>query len=497
MARRPARRPAPTPAGNRLPAPGAPVLPAQVPITLDRAADTPLAVQLAESLRAAAVAGQLRSGDRLPSTRALADWLQVSRTVTAATYEQLHAEGWIVGRRGSGTFVTTTPPGTGPDHVQPKADPPESDTDAVDLTPSSPWVGGLDRAAWRRAWRAAADAAPLQRPERAGLPEYRLAIAEHLLRHRGLVVGGTGAVEDSVLATGGTTVAVAELAAVALRPGDSVAVEEPGYQRAVITLRAAGMEVVPIPVDAEGLVVEAVPARVKAVYCSPAHQYPLGGRMPAARRIALVERAREHGWLIIEDDYDGELRYDVAPLPLLAALAPDVVVHLGTTSKILTPTLGVGWMVAPPQVAAAVRAHRLSGGTGPAAAGQRVVVELARHGDLGRHLRRLRREYAERRAEVVAAFIGAGLTVLGDDAGAHVVVPVDGPTQERAVLAEARRRGYLLDGLERHHAGRPERYGLTIGYGACERAELRAALPVLVDLLLRASRLVQVQRKAP
>lgn len=489
-ARTPGRRARPAPQARTTTsdaqAPGSPVLPAQVPITLDRDADSPLAVQLAEALRAAAVAGQLRSGDRLPSTRALADWLQVSRTVTAAAYEQLHAEGWIVGRRGSGTFVTTTPPDAGPGRQKSKPEPVDSDGDAIDLTPGSPWVGGLDRAAWRRAWRAAADVAPLQRPERAGLREYRLAIAEHLLRHRGLVVGGAGAVEDSVLATGGTTVAVAELAAVALRPGDAVAIEEPGYQRAVSTLRAAGMEVVCIPVDAEGLIVDAVPARVSAVYCSPAHQYPLGGRLPAARRIALIQRAREHGWLIVEDDYDGELRYDVAPLPLLAALAPDVVVHLGTTSKILTPTLGVGWMVAPPWVADAIREHRLTGGTGPAAAGQRVVVELARHGDLGRHLRRLRREFAERRTEIVAALTAAGLTVLGDDAGAHVVVPVAGPAQERAVLASASLRGFRLDGLARHHAGRPSRFGIPIGYGACSRAELRAALPMLVELLVLA-----------
>ena len=137
-----------------------------------------------------------------------------------------------------------------------------------------------------------------------------------------------------------------------------MAVEEPGYQRAVETFRQAGVRVVPAPVDHAGLVVEAVPRGVRAVYCSPAHQYPLGGRLPAGRRSALVDRAREENWLIIEDDYDGELRYDVAPLPVLAALAPDVVVHLGTTSKILSPTLGAGWMLAPGHVVDAVLRHR-------------------------------------------------------------------------------------------------------------------------------------------
>ena len=459
-----------------------------LPLTLDRESPTPLAVQLAEELRAAAGDGRLRSGDRLPSTRALANQLRVSRTVTAAAYEQLHAEGWIAGRHGSGTYVTTEPPGSV--RAQPKRARSEAAArPAVDLTPGSPWSGGIDRAAWRRAWRAAADVPPLPRPERAGLPAYRATVAEHLLRHRGLRVRGELdqlAAQDAgetVLATAGTSAAVAELAAAVLRPGYSVAVEEPGYQRAVGALRAAGLRIVPAPVDGDGLLVESVPASVRAVYCSPAHQYPLGGRMAAGRRVALVERARREGWLIIEDDYDGELRYDVAPLPLLAALAPDVVVHLGTTSKILTPTLGIGWMVAPPAVVSAVLAHREAAGTGPAPAGQLVLVELARHGDLGRHLRRLRRELSERRSLLVDALVAGGVPVLGDEAGAHVVVLVDSAETERHLLTEALRRGLLLDGLARHHCARARWFGVALGYAACSREQLEKALPVLVDLL--------------
>jgi GntR family transcriptional regulator/MocR family aminotransferase len=449
-----------------------------LPVTLDRESPTPLAVQLAEQLRAAAGDGRLRSGDRLPSTRALAGELSVSRTVTAAAYEQLHAEGWIAGRHGSGTYITTAPPGSL--RAAPKA--PRRDAvleTAVDLTPGSPWAGGIEQAAWRRAWRAASHVAPMVRPNRAGLPEYRAAVAEHLLRHRGLRVGDS----EVLLATAGTSSAAAELSRAVLRPGDIVAVEEPGYQRAVGALRAAGMRVVPAPVDADGLLIDAIPASARAVYCSPAHQYPLGGRMSAGRRVALVERAREQGWLVIEDDYDGELRYDVAPLPLLAALAPDVVVHLGTTSKILTPTLGIGWMVAPPPVVTAVLAHRDATGIGPAPAGQLVVVELARGGDLGRHLRRLRRELSERRTLVVETLVRGGVRVLGDDAGAHVVVPVPDADAERALLRTALERGLLLDGLARHHVGRARWFGVALGYAACSREQLMRALPVLVELV--------------
>ncbi len=155
--------------------------------------------------------------------------------------------------------------------------------------------------------------------------------------------------------------------------------EDPGYRRAVGALRAAGVEVVPLPVDDDGLVVGAVPRGLDAVYCTPAHQFPLGGRLPAARRTALVDRARTEGFTVWEDDYDGELRYDVAPLPLLAALAPDVVVHLGTASKVLTPTLGWGgWSPRPGCATAARAAHRDR--PAPRPGRQRVFAALAASG---------------------------------------------------------------------------------------------------------------------
>ncbi|MFD9892821.1 PLP-dependent aminotransferase family protein [Amycolatopsis sp. NPDC059027] len=449
-----------------------------LPVSLDRDAPTPLAVQLADALRHAAASGHLRGGDRLPSTRALAERLGVSRTVTSAAYEQLHAEGWIAGKHGSGTYVTTPPSHTVADRPSgaPVPAPEAESSSLLDLSPGTPWADGLDRAAWRRAWRAAADPAPLIRAHRAGLPDYRTAVTEHLLRHRGLAAG-------AVLATGGTTAAVVELAVAVLKRGDLVAVEEPGYQRAVQAFRLAGLSVVGVPVDSEGLRPDAVPIGARAVFCSPAHQYPMGSRMSAARRVELVERARAGGMLIIEDDYDGELRFDVAPLPLLAALAPDVVAHLGTTSKILTPTLGAGWMVAPAEVAEAVLDYRELTGTRPSPAGQRVVVELARHGDLGRHLRKLRRELADRRSLLANALSGADIPVQGDDAGAHLVVPFESAAEESSRLADAERRGVRFDGLSRHFTGTPTAYGAAIGYAGCTREALVSALPTLVSLL--------------
>ncbi|KZM70619.1 GntR family transcriptional regulator [Nocardia terpenica] len=446
-------------------------------LLIDRSATAPLAVQIATGLRTAATAGRLRGGDRLPSSRALAARLGVSRTVVTAAYDQLHAEGWLTGRHGSGTYLTAAPAPT-PGTPAAAADP-DPQRDLLDLEPGAPCTEAIDRAAWRRAWRAASDRIPLARKDRRGDPDYRTAVAEHLLRHRGLGAGS----DTVVLATAGASAAVGELASALLRPGDAVAVEEPGYQRAVGAFRAAGMRVLPVPVDGDGLRVDLLPPHVRAVYCTPAHQFPLGSRMPAARRVALVEFARRTGAVVIEDDYDGELRYDTAPLPLLATLAPDVVVHLGTTSKILTPTLGIGWLVGSPEIAKAVLAHRESTGTDPSAAAQRVVVELARHGDLARHLRRLRREMPPRRALVVAELRGHGLAVIGDDAGSHLLVPLPSAAAEARVIAAARRRGVLLDGLGRHHSGARHTFGIPLGYAALPHAELATAVRITADCL--------------
>jgi GntR family transcriptional regulator/MocR family aminotransferase len=451
----------------------------ELPLVLDRASAQPLAVQVAEGVRAATVDGVLRPGERLPSTRELAARLGVSRSVTAAAYDQLLAEGWIEGRHGSGTYVTEVPPAP---RSRPARRRPVPAEELVDLYPGAASPTTVDAAAWRRAWRAAGERPVLGRHERLGVATMRAAVAEHLLRHRGLVVDA-----DAVVATAGTSAAVGEFALAALRPGDRVAIEEPGYQRATEAFRAAGLEVLPVPVDGHGLVVEAIPAGVRAVYCTPAHQYPLGSRMPAERRVALVRRARDERFWVLEDDYDGEFRFDVAPLPLLAALAPDAVVHLGTASKILSPGLGTGWLAGPPAVIAALSEHRRRTGTQPAPAGQQVLAALIGHGDLARHIRKLRRVLAERRELVVHAVRAAGLDVQGDAAGAHIVVPLPSAAAERAVMAGGAAAGVALDGLGRYHLGPAERYGLAIGYAGVETDVLRRVLPTVVDLLRRVS----------
>jgi GntR family transcriptional regulator/MocR family aminotransferase len=445
-----------------------------LPLVLDRARPEPLAVQLADALRAAASSGALRVGDRLSSTRALAARLGVSRTVTAAAYDQLLAEGWLAAATGSGTYLTAAPgpagpaaTGTGPAPARRTGRP------VIDLLPGRPCPEVVDGAAWRRAWRAAADVAPDTRPCYPGRPEFRAAVADHLLRHRGLVVG-----PDRVLATAGSTAAVSELAGL-LPAGARVALEEPGYPRAVAALAGRSVTVLPAEVDAHGLRVDRLPGGLAAVYCTPAHQYPLGSRLTAARRVELVRRARDEGFLVIEDDYDGELRYDVAPLPLLAALDPEVVVHLGTASKLLTPSLGAGWLVAPDAVHEGLLAARERSGTRPAPAGQQVFAEFAAAGDLARHLRRLRRELAARRELVVTGLGEYGVRVRGDAAGAHVLLELPSAAAELAVVGAAVAAGIEVAALRDCHQGEPAVFGVSVGYAAPTRADLERAIGVL------------------
>jgi GntR family transcriptional regulator/MocR family aminotransferase len=265
--------------------------------------------------------------------------------------------------------------------------------------------------------------------------------------------------------------------------GSVVALEEPGYQRAAGALAAGGLRVVAAEVDDEGLRVDRLPSGLAAVYCTPAHQFPLGPRLSARRRVALVQRARDEDFLVFEDDYDGELRYDVAPLPLLAALGPDVVAHLGTASKLLTPTLGVGWLVAPPRLRAAVLAAREATGSRPAPAGQQVFTELATHGDLARHLRRLRRELTARREIVVNGLGRHGVAVRGDAAGAHVLLELASEAEEDALLRAAAAEGIQLSGLRGCHRGRATRFGVSLGYAAPPRAALAPAIETVGRLV--------------
>jgi GntR family transcriptional regulator / MocR family aminotransferase len=494
--------------------PSSPRLAVELAVAADRQAPLPLTGQIVVQLREALADGRLAAGERLPSTRALADALGVSRTVVTAAYTQLFAEGWLEGRHGSGTYVAQgtagpvppaparpafprpapypadlppadgspadLPPADGPPADGPPADgspadiPPPGGMPAVNLWPGIPWQAGIDPAAWRRAWRHAGAGPVAGRPDPRGRGTLHEALTGYLRRSRGV-----SATADQILVTRGVSAGLGLVASALLRPGDRVGVEEPGYQAARAVFASRGAQLVPCRVDGDGLVVDELPDGLRLVYTTPAHQYPLGGRLPVPRRQALAAWARATGALIVEDDYDGEFRYDVAPLPTLFGLDPDVVIYLGTTSKTLTPALGAGWLVARPDLipvltaAAAELGERVSGPV------QQAVTELLASGELERHVRRMRHEYARRRAVVVAALGGR---LMGDTAGMHMVLELP-PGTAAAVAAAARERGVEVSTLDRYFAGPPTREGLVIGYGAADLAAVSRGCQVIAAIL--------------
>jgi GntR family transcriptional regulator / MocR family aminotransferase len=501
-----------------------------LPLAADRAGPAPLTAQIVGQLRTAMTDGHLAAGERLPSTRALAATLEISRTVVTGAYAQLFAEGWIEGRHGSGTYVaggasvsggaSRPDAGAGEGADGPAADAPADrwrqvgneerqpgngrlqaesggrqageragpvgaggpDGPVIELRPGIPWTAGIDRAAWRRAWRSAGTEAPSAATEPQGSAALRMALTGYLRRSRAVRCG-----PGQILVTRGVAGSLGLIAAGLLRPGDRVGVEEPGYPTARAVFAAHGARLVPCPVDADGLVVDALPAGLRLVYTTPAHQYPLGGRLPVPRRQALVAWARSTGALIVEDDYDGEFRYDVGPLPALFGLDPGVVVYLGTTTKILTPALRVGWLVAGPELVA--RLADVAAGLGDWAGGpaQRAVLSLIATGDLERHIRRMRHEYARRREAMTAALggrdaggAGPAGRLLGEEAGMHMVLRTGRDAEE--IAGAAWERGVAVATLARYFAGPVTVNGLVLGYGGASSGEITRAGRLLAGL---------------
>ncbi len=509
-------------------------LPAGLPVVVDRAGGTPLAAQISGQLEAAVTVGVLRAGDRLPSSRDLAATLGVSRTVVTNAYARLFAEGWLEGRHGSGTYVAdVTPPsvsapagrpgrergpGSAPTDVTgdterkrvppgrpvspaslaaPGADEPEWWTaiharhpGLIDLQPGVSWADGIEPAAWRRAWRQAGSHLPSRWPDPHGLPELREEIAAYLRRSRGLAV-----TPEQVLVTQGVSSGLALLADALVAPGDKAGIEEPGYPTGREVLRRAGAQVVPCRVDAHGIVPGELPGDLRLLYTTPAHQYPLGGRLPVSRRQALITWARTAGAVVVEDDYDSEFRYDVGPLPALHSMDPDVIVYLGTASKVLSTAFGAGWLVAPPALVDQLAALRPRLGVRIPEPVQHAVLALLRSGDLERHVRKMRLEYARRRAALVdglthgataATAHDASLVpfrLLGDTAGMHVVLELPDACPAERLVAAAAERGVAVYPLDRYFAGPSTMSGLILGYGTATLPQVRRAAAELSGLL--------------
>lgn len=395
-------------------------------VDVDREAALPPFLQIARALAADIQRGRLRPGDRLPGSRRLAATLQVHRNTIIAALTELMAEGWLETMPGRGTFVTRA-------IVHPRARPfsrrlglrtqvparvafplpeppvahrqPVLPRGTLNLSHGAPDVRLVPARAIGRAYRRvlalrSADVLAYGDPE--GHPALRAALATMLATTRGLSVTA-----DDVLITRGSQMALTLTARALLRPGDVVAVEQMGYRPAWEAFRAAGATVVPVPVDREGIDVEAVKrlasrTALRAIYVTPHHQYPTTVTLKAARRLALLAMARAGRIAIIEDDYDYEFHYDGRPvLPLASADHAGLVVYIGTLSKILAAGLRIGYMVAPPAVLRNVAAIRSLLDTQGDLATEAAIASLFEDGELQRHVARVRRIYANRR-EILA-----------------------------------------------------------------------------------------------
>ncbi|AQS67942.1 PLP-dependent aminotransferase family protein [Streptomyces pactum] len=435
-----------------------------VDLHLDRSG-TGLRRGLTDALREAVRSGRLAPGTRLPSSRSLAADLDVARNTVAEVYADLVAEGWLAARQGSGTRVADRTPAA-PGH-RPAPHRREPARPAYDLVPGTPELASFPRAQWLRAARRALTAAPDQAlgyGDPRGRVELRTALAGYLSRARGV-----HADPDRIVVCAGFLGGLGVLAELLRRAGvRSVAVESYGLPHHRRLLTRAGHVTPPLPFDDRGTrPPDDDPATSGAVLLTPSHQFPMGLPLLPERRTALIDRARRTGGLILEDDYDGEFRYDRQPVGALQGLDPDRVVYLGTASKSLAPALRLGWLVLPPSLVEGAMDH-MAGRT-PGVLDQLTLAEFLGSGDYDRHVRAARLRYRRRRDALVAALAERApeVRVTGIAAGLHAVLRLPPGTEQQTVRAAAW-QGLAVHGLSmfRHpDAAVAPLDALVVGYG--------------------------------
>ncbi len=444
-------------------------------LDLSHGSGSSLRARVERALREAVRSGRLAPGSRLPSTRALCAQLGVSRGVVADAYSQLAAEGYLQTRRGGGTSVAGAAPQAGPSagSIVP------SGPVRHDLNPYRPALDGFPRAAWLSAMTRVMRGASDERfayPDPAGIPELRTSLAAYLGRVRGV-----RATPEQIVVTGGTRQGVellwSELVAGGAR---RVAVEQPGWRGMSETATDAGLLTHPVPVDEHGLVVERLwHEQLDAVALAPAHQFPTGAVLSAARRLTLVEWARTHDTLIVEDDYDAEYRYDRQPIGSLQGLAPEHVAYAGSTSKTLAPAIRLGWLVLPSRLAEQLAVRQRRRGSMPSPLNQLALSDLIERGELDRHLRRQRRRYSRRREALLDALASKlpEASVSGAAAGLYIVVGLPDGVSEQVALEAARSRGIAIEGVG---GSTP---ALVLGYANLADAAVVAAVEALAASL--------------
>ncbi len=464
--------------------------------------DKDLSGQLYRQLRDAIRGGRLPADEQLPPSRLLAEQLKISRKTVSEVYARLTFEKLLVGRVGIGTFVapqaTARParrgaaPLAGSAVVErwralatPLRHPPAAGMARYEFIGGAPSMALFPHADWRRctlhALREAARTRALYGPAE-GLPELRDQIARHVAFARGV-----RCTANEVIVTGGAQQAIDLLARVLVEPGATVAVEEPGYPQARLVLAAHGARVVGVPVDAEGIVVDAIPADARLVYVTPAHQFPLGMPMSAARRRALLARAQAIGAIVVEDDYDSEFRYEGRPTDSLQGMDDGGnVAFVGTFSKTMSPALRLGYVVAPVPVVEAIAAAKHLADWHTPTQSQCALAKFMADGSLQKHLRRCHAAYAPRRERLLRRFaddLAPWFELVPASAGFHVAALCRGPLDIATLVNLARRVDVGLYPLAGFSHSETPRAGLILGYGLIETADIDPALDRVRDVL--------------
>ena len=454
-------------------------------VALDRISGATLHEQLELGLRESVRSGRLAPGARLPSSRALATELGVSRGVVLEAYAQLTAEGYLTSSQGAPTRVASTTSIERP----PVPAGSLSQTHELDFAPGMSDLAAFPRDAWMRSLRSAMRAAPFRSlggSDPRGAPELRNELMGYLSRAR----AAAPEPEHTVICAGFTQGFAVLCRSLRDRGVERIALEDPGWSRHRLIAERAGVAPVPVAVDELGLDVDALAATgCEVVVVTPAHQFPTGAVLASERRGELLEWAEETDGLIVEDDYDSELRYDRVAVGALQGLAPERVCHIGSASKRLAPGVGLGWMLSPSWLTGALTLEKGLADGGSPVLDQLALADFIARGELERHLRRMRLRYRERRdalSEALARWLPE-TQVRGVAAGLFVLARLPDAVDEEALVSAAAARGVGVEGLSWHRALAGGPPGLVLGFanlsrGAIDRgvAELGRALEMAV-----------------
>jgi len=483
-------------------------------VNLDRSG--PIYKQIYENLRVAILEGRLKAGERLPSTRELAQNLGVSRNTALLAYDQLAAEGYISGNIGSGSFVTAILPESVPrglasrDILEGKkagswrlsayakrlpatltiADASTSPKIRYDFQYGSPAVRDFPDQLWQRAilrrLRHASMKALGYGPAE-GYEPLRTAIAAYLKRSRGVECEAR-----QILIVNGSQQALDLAARVLLDPNDSVVLEDPHYQGARQVFQSARANLIPIPVDSEGLKVDLLPKKkrnLKVAYLTPSHQFPTGAIMPVARRLDLLAWAREVNACILEDDYDGEFRYEGWPVKAAQGLDPEGrVIYIGTFSKSLFPSLRLGYLVLPDEMIKPFVAAKFLADRQVPMLEQLALADFIQEGHFERHLRRSRMRNASRRKallESLEKYFGKSMEISGANAGVHLLVWLNSVSRAElpVLMQRAADAGVGIYPVSPYYLKQPRRAGLLLGYASLTEDEIRAGIRILASVM--------------